>query len=542
MSLVIKTARFLVFGAKTDRKARTTFNSIVARKASNVARSAFGGPPQDGPGFMDWLVDQAVLLWDAMMGKQPVQSPFPPDMPVKLFTLINEVLKNRGGIEKGSEKANYWVAVNRVSSTPFFWSFIIDYGPQGDPGKVEGFEMALEDALTKNGFDYNVRVQERPIRLEIDKPKAPLISLSDLWTEVSEQKIDARISVVGKASIKGKTETMFFQLTGEDFSAFIAASSGGGKTQLAMSMILSLAMTNSPTSLTMVLIDPKAVDFMPFNRLPHLAIPVVNEPTQAAEAIQFLCDEMDMRTARAARGDTSFFAHSILLYIDELADLLASLPKTQADSVAGNIQRLGQKGRGVGFILIGATQRVFDVPANAHTKLNSRFVGKTRSAGDSVAASGVAGSTTHKLPGRGSFELHCSDQTGVRIQAPFVAESDKPGYADALEPFFAAIDVRWADGMPGWMPPHKSEEKFPQILDEKIDTDRDYEQVEKMEIDAGMWQRMIDAYQGGKLTGNLVRNLHKEFTGKSCNGYKAQQMIDAFIGEQQQMLQIPGSD
>ena len=88
-----------------------------------------------------------------------------------------------------------------------------------------------------------------------------------------------------------------------------------------------------------------------------------------------------------------------------------------------------------------------------HSKLNARIVGKMRSAGDSVAASGIPGTTTNRLPGRGSFELYCSDQTGLRIQAPFVASSDKPGYEKALQPFFADIRQRWADDRPGWAPP-----------------------------------------------------------------------------------------
>lgn len=257
----------------------------------------------------------------------------------------------------------------------------------------------------------------------------------------------------------GESTTLSISLDGEDFSAFIAGSPGSGKTQLAMSILLSLALTNSPASLSMIIIDPKAVDFRPFNALPHLALPVVTEPTYAAEVIQWLCDEMDRRTAQAARGDNSFFRHTVLLYVDELADLAMSLPDAQAKALTADIQRLGQKGRGVGFVIIGATQRVYDIDASMHSKLNARVVGKMRTAGDSVAASGLPGTTTNRLPGRGSFELYCSDQTGLRIQAPFVAASDKTGYEQKLRPFFADIRARWGDSTPGWLPPGRQNDQ-----------------------------------------------------------------------------------
>jgi len=106
----------------------------------------------------------------------------------------------------------------------------------------------------------------------------------------------------------------------------------------------------------------------------------------------------------------------------------------------------------VGFVVVGCTQRVHDVPASCHSKLNMRIVGKTRNANDSAAASGIAGTTTNKLPGRGSFELWTSDLQGVRIQAPFVADSSKPGYTAALQPFFKDITQRWQDNRPGWQP------------------------------------------------------------------------------------------
>lgn len=552
MSMIINASRFLLFGPKLD--SRVTLRNVATNKAVNVARGAFGLPPVKGPSLWDWLIEQGKKLWALLTGRHPDALPLPEDLPVSLFNTINETLKNRGGLhDKDLGLPNFWCSPTRATSTPFFWSLVVDYSSAADPAKVQGFEMALEDQLTKAGFDFNVRIQRRPLRIEVDKPSPPTISLAELWPQVATYKQNARWAVLGLAYMSGESTTLSISLEGEDFSGFIAGSPGSGKTQLSMSILLSLAYTNSPDNLSMVLIDPKAIDFRPFNALPHLAMPVINEPVQAAETIAALCDEMDVRTAKAARGDNSFFAHSICLYVDELADLAMSLPDNQAQTLTNNIQRLGQKGRGVGFIVLGATQRVYDIPASMHSKLNARIVGKMRTAGDSVAASGVPGTTTNKLPGRGSFELYCSDQQGLRIQAPFVAASDKPGYEAKLKPFFADISSRWQGIAPGWAPSKPTDQapaapvaqeatgttdQADQVADaQPVDQD---EPVTKIEIDARIWQRMTQAYADGKLSGNMVRKFYQEVLEKSISGTKAKEILDAFTDAMQDAVPTSG--
>jgi hypothetical protein len=556
MSMIINASRFLLFGPKLD--SRITLANVAKRKGLNLVRGVFGMPPVGGPGFIDWLIEQGKKLWAILTGRHPDALPLPDDLPVSLFNTINETLKNRGGLhDKDLGLPNFWCSPTRATSTPFFWSLVVDYSSAADPAKVQGFEMALEDQLTKAGFDYNVRIQRRPLRIEIDKPRPPVITLAELWPTVAAYPQNARWAVLGLAYMGGESTTLSISLEGEDFSAFVAGSPGSGKTQLSMSILLSLAMTNSPDSLSMVIVDPKAVDFRPFNALPHLALPVVNEPLQAADVVAALCDEMDRRTACAARGDNSFFAHTILLYVDELADLAMSLPESQSKALTNNIQRLGQKGRGVGFIILGATQRVYDIDASMHSKLNARIVGKMRTAGDSVAASGVPGTTTNKLPGKGSFELYCSDQQGLRIQAPFVAASDKPGYEAKLKPFFADITQRWGNIAPGWTP---NAEKSPkdqaptqppaqdatgttdqadQVADAPT-SDQEGEPVTKIEIDARIWQRMTQAYADGKLSGNMVRKFYQEVLAKSISGTKAKEILDAFTDAMQDAMSTSG--
>lgn len=532
----MKASRLAIFGVDMSKK-KPTLGSVAGTWAANRGRRLIGLPDQTGHTAGDWLKHQLSAAWAALFNHSTGPQ-LPADLPGRLYAAIDETLRNRGGMaDKENAIPNFWADATGTISTPFFWSILVNYAPTADPGKVASFELALEDAITRAGYDLNVRIQYRPLRIEIDKPTPPTVTLAELWPQVTALQTNARLAVLGMASTAGRTSTMFISLEGEDFSAFVAGSPGSGKTQLCESILLSLAMTNSPQSLAMVIVDPKAIDFRPFNVLPHLAIPVINEPSQACEVIQWLCDEMDKRTRQAARGDTSFLAHSILLYVDELSDLIASLPDAQASDLIKNIQRLGQKGRGVGFVVIGATQRVYDIDAKAHSKLNVRLVGKMRTAGDSVAASGIPGTATNKLPGRGSFELYSSDQTGTRIQAPFVAASDKPGYEKALAPFFASIVDRWKGNKPGWAAPTAGPAVEPDQQTHQA-TSRPTEAHSKPAKatleplkDQAFIDAMIAAYAmlGDKFSTRTVRDIHKRLYGTEPRNDKAERLKAEFI-------------
>lgn len=525
MSMIINASRLVLFGPKR-RAENIRLADVGMMWGWNMGRRFLGLPPSGGPSLWDWLKQEALRLWRLIAtGSPDAPTGLPDDMPVRLFRVVDSVVRNRGGVDKATDSPLYWCRAQSVISTPFFWSMPVDYSPHVDPKQIYNFELTLEDQLARAGYDLNVRIQPKPMRIEVDKPTVPTVTLADLWRHVADFRRNERHAIVGMAWLGGQTAIMGLHFEGEDFSAFIAGSPGSGKTQLSMSMLLSLAYSNDPAYLSMVIVDPKAIDWRPLNSLPHLALPVVTEPAYAGEVIGWLCDEMDARTRRAARGDTAFLQHSILLYVDELADLLNSLPPNQAEPLATNLQRLAQKGRGVGFVVIGATQRVFDVPASAHTKLNARFVGKTRNASDSVAASGIPGTQTNRLPGRGSFELYCSDQIGLRIQAPFVADSSKPDYEAKLQPFLDDIRERWQTG-PGWRPPQ------PAALADAPAAEPTVEPVEKIEIPAELFAWMLTTWRETPEKINVwgVRQKHKELYDSMPGTGRAQRMVEGFLG------------
>jgi len=118
----------------------------------------------------------------------------------------------------------------------------------------------------------------------------------------------------------------------------------------------------------MVMVDPKQVEFNVYSGIPHLLVPVVNDPLKAAGALGWAVNEMEKRYTTiseqnvrdidsynniAAMQDDLKHLPRVVIFIDELADLMMVAPSDVEDS----IQRLSQKGRAAGMHLVVSTQR-----------------------------------------------------------------------------------------------------------------------------------------------------------------------------------------
>ncbi|MCI7804100.1 MAG: DNA translocase FtsK [Oscillospiraceae bacterium] len=147
----------------------------------------------------------------------------------------------------------------------------------------------------------------------------------------------------------------------------IAGTTGSGKSVCTNSIIMSLLYRTKPEEVKLILIDPKMVEFTTYNGIPHLLIPVVTDPRQAAGALNWGVQEMLRRYKLFADnnvrdlGGYNEIAESrgieklpqIVIAIDEFSDLMMAASKEVEDSVC----RLAQMARAAGMHLIIATQR-----------------------------------------------------------------------------------------------------------------------------------------------------------------------------------------
>lgn len=515
--------RFLIWGTSKGKRAqRLSLASASWGTTKNLYSFVVSGRQGNfSPGLMaygwQWCGDLATELFGNGASSASV---LPATFPQRLLDTVNKVLAARGGVaDKEIGNPNYWVLPSGCSENLAMWVLRVDYAATADPGKLRSMEEALEDRLTRAGYDVNVRILNRPLRLEIDKPVTPTISLSDYWQSIGQLPTNERRCAVGVTFGSGLS-LKSLELRNDGFSSLIAGAPGSGKTQLALGMILSLCYANSPEKISLLICDPKALDWMPLNSLPHLAAPIATEPQHCAELIQSMVNEMDERTRRAARGDTAFLQHVIALYVDELADLLVSLPNSEAGEVVTNLQRIAQKGRGIGLVVICATQRVFELPAPSYSKLNLRIVGKTANAGDSASATGVSGTLTNKLPGRGAFELY---PAGERVQAFFVADPDKPGYAKALQRFIGDIQQRWSNKRPHWALRAASSP----VVDEDPEATIDFELIDGFDEELLFNWRQAAQLEGFNLS--TFRAIYQSYTdGKRMSTQRERRAFDSF--------------
>jgi S-DNA-T family DNA segregation ATPase FtsK/SpoIIIE len=215
----------------------------------------------------------------------------------------------------------------------------------------------------------------------------------------------------------------------------IAGATGQGKSVCINALIASMLMQATPARLRLMLIDPKRVEMSAYNGLPHLMVPVLVEPHQAAAALRWAVAEMDRRYKllsaagvrniqgynEKAEGVNARALPYVVIVVDELADLMM----VAAGEVEELICRIAQLARAVGIHLIVATQRPSTDIITGLIKANipSRIAFAVGSQVDSRVILDAGGA--EKLLGRGDMLYQPVDAgKPARIQGAFVSDSE----------------------------------------------------------------------------------------------------------------------
>lgn len=218
----------------------------------------------------------------------------------------------------------------------------------------------------------------------------------------------------------------------------VAGSTGSGKSVCLNSMLISWIFKASPDDVRLILIDPKQVEFTPYNGLPHLLVPnVITSTEKALNAMSWSIDEMERRYSLFSKfgvrnieeyNDTvevkSFMAEKlyyIVLVVDELADLMSQSKKEFEEK----IMRLTQKSRAAGIHLVLATQRpsVDVITGTIKNNLPTRIAFAVSSFADSKTIIGESGA--ENLLGKGDMLFAPIDSpTPSRIQGCFVSNDE----------------------------------------------------------------------------------------------------------------------
>lgn len=293
---------------------------------------------------------------------------------------------------------------------------------------------ALENNLALDLAAHSIRMEapipgKRLVGIEVPNVKAATVRIASVLGSPSWQNEKGPLSfVIGKdisgAPIVGDLAKMPHLL--------VAGQTGSGKSVMLNTILSSMLYRNGPSDLKMILVDPKRVELTPYNNIPHLLTPVINEPEKCISALKWAVAEMERRLNTMAEvGKRNIQEYNslkkeegmpyIVIVIDELSDLMMMA----ARDVESLIVRIAQKARATGIHLILATQRpsVDVITGLIKANVPARIAFTTSSQVDSRTIIDQIGA--EKLLGQGDMLLLTANMPKPkRVQAAFISEGE----------------------------------------------------------------------------------------------------------------------
>lgn len=207
----------------------------------------------------------------------------------------------------------------------------------------------------------------------------------------------------------------------------VGGMSGYGKTSLQNKIICDLARSKSPEELRFVMLDTKCVEFCTYNKLPHLAIPVLSDMEECVWALGWLSSEMDRRfdalLKASCRNITMYRTAGYMMpYIVVVIDEIANLMEDCWAYVSPAIVALTAKGRAVGIHLVVTTnsrdERILSQLGKANLRMGVVF--RVKRVADSVSMIGDEGAESLRFPGE--MLVRQFDDDFIRATSPYVSD------------------------------------------------------------------------------------------------------------------------
>lgn len=301
---------------------------------------------------------------------------------------------------------------------------------------------ALENNLALDLAAHSIRMEapipgKRAVGIEVPNVKAATVRVSSLLQSREWNELNTPLGFVIGKDISG---TPIVADLAKMPHMLVAGQTGSGKSVMINTFLTSLLYHNSPSDLKLILVDPKQVEMAPYNDIPHLLTPVINEPEKCISALKWAVAEMERRLRTMADvGKRNIAEYNnlkkeegmpyIVIVIDELADLMMMA----ARDVEALIVRLAQKARAAGIHLVLATQRpsVDVITGLIKANVPARVAFTVASQVDSRTIIDQVGA--EKLLGRGDMLLLTSDMPKPkRVQAALIEDGETQKVTDFI--------------------------------------------------------------------------------------------------------------
>jgi S-DNA-T family DNA segregation ATPase FtsK/SpoIIIE len=355
-------------------------------------------------------------------------------------------------IEETLASFNVQARVVEVSSGPTVTQFGLEPAPGVTVNKIMARQHDLSLRLGATALRMEAPVPgRRVVGIEVPNSSGQTVSLRELFEsgQWSSKRSKLRLALgrdVSGEAVVGDLAKMPHLL--------IAGATGSGKSVCINTIVASLIYQSTPDDLQFIMVDPKMVELVGFNGIPHLRMPVVTDMEKVVGVLKWVVKEMERRygllAARSARNIEAYNKLAaddptvkrmpfLVVVIDELADMMM----IAGDEVERLICRLAQLARAAGIHLVVATQRpsVDVITGLIKANIPTRISFAVSSHIDSRTILDSAGA--EKLLGRGDMLYLPQDASKpIRLQGAFVGDDEmkalvefwtrlgKPGYTD----------------------------------------------------------------------------------------------------------------
>lgn len=374
--------------------------------------------------------------------------------------LLNEVKRKVSEENKNAEiENNAETLVNALKSFGVSTKFleavrgpsVTRYELQPAPGVKIAKITGLVDDISLNLATAGVRIEapipnKAAVGIEVPNKEKETVFIREMIDSEAFEKCESKLgSALGK-NISG--EVVICDIA-EMPHILIAGTTGAGKSVCVNSIIMSILFRATPDEVRLVMVDPKAVEFMIYNGIGHLLLPVVTDPKKAAGALAWACTEMDKRynllsennvrdiksynKLASTREDLAPMPQ-VVIFIDELADLMMC----SKNDVEASICRLAQKARAAGMHLVVATQRpsVDVITGLIKSNIPSRIALKVASQVDSRTIIDNGGA--EKLLGKGDMLYKSVGMAKpMRVQGCWVSDEEVERVTEFIKNKFA---------------------------------------------------------------------------------------------------------
>ncbi len=352
-----------------------------------------------------------------------------------------DVRRNADTIERTLESFGITAKVREVNTGPAVTQYAIEIATGTKVSKITSLssDMALALAAPTGQVRIEAPIPGRNlVGIEIPNRGLEFVTLKKMLGSDVMHKTKSKLAVALGLDVSGNP---IIADIGKMPHVLVAGTTGSGKSVLINSWIASLLFRTNPSEVRLIMVDPKRVELTGYNGIPHLLTPVIVEIDKILSALRWAMNEMENRYKKFAEvgvrnidgfNELSGFQAMpyIIIFIDELADLMAYAPVEVEDTIC----RLAQMARATGIHLVLSTQRpsVDVITGLIKANVPSRIAFNVSSMIDSRVVLDMPGA--EKLLGRGDMLYIPADQSKPsRIQGTYVSEAEVGKVVDFLK-------------------------------------------------------------------------------------------------------------